>query len=915
MTGIEQLLQEPVAQAIGWALLHFVWQGALVAALAAAALALLRRSAADVRYTVAAIALAVMGTLPMVTAVQTYNAASVEPRAVAVDSQVALEVATSRSPAAFAPAEMSDAEGASDPTSLWSTIAGLRNVEPWIPALVVSWFVGVAVLTLRLFTGWIWVQRMKSHGASIAGRELQLAVARLSKRLHIYRPVRLLESARVDVPTVIGWLKPVILLPVSALAGLSQAQVEAILAHELAHIRRHDYLVNLLQALLETLLFYHPAVWWLSGRIRAERENCCDDLAVSLCGDPVAYARALADLEELRGSSPHLAMAATGGHLLTRVRRLLLSTPAAHDGRGPVWVAGATALLLVFTIGVAVVTNAAGQQADPVIVAPSAIVAQPQQVRTPETAERAEFDEKRLKELQQTLKQMQAVVKQVTPPSDKELEAIQRLVLETEKALASPVFQADLNKMGAELGTVYVSLEASLEEFAKLMSQVAPLPPTPPAAPAEAALPTPPAPRDSQTINQRGNHITWSHNGEKLEVRWDGEFEFTDDDADVKSMTPGGQLRISDGGWLNGHSVEFTAGASGTITRRYWVGRTEHPFDPEGKRWLAQSLPRFVRQSAIGAKGRVARIHKASGVSGVLTEIGLISGSWAKRVYYTELLNLNISADARRQALAQASRDLTSDYEMASLLISHADPLLADAVTRKAFFDAARSLQSDYEMRRVFSTGLKNGPVEPALLSSLLEAARSIDSDYELASLLVQLVKQQSIDPARASFFATLDTVGSDYERGRVLAALGGRPDVSGDTTAAMLTAVAAKNNSDYETANFLLKVAKQPMDASKRQPFFAAVDGMRSDYDKGRVLLAVAGQPGLSTDTIAAVLASVKAMKSSYEMSRVLQTLAANNAITGASRDAYIDVTESLGDYEQGRALSALVKSDRARK
>ena len=915
MTGTEQLLQDPLAQAIGWALLHFVWQGALVGALAAAALAALRRSDADVRYTVAAIALAVMGTLPIVTATQTYNAAVAERTPVPVDSGAVVEAATRGTPAVMARAEMPSITAVPDPPSVWSTIAALRNVEPWIPAMVASWLAGVAVLTLRLFTGWIWVQRMKSHGAFSARRELQLAVARLSKRLHIYRPVRLLESSRVDVPTVIGWLKPVILLPVSALAGLSLAQVEAILAHELAHIRRHDYLVNLLQALLETLLFYHPAVWWLSGRIRAERENCCDDLAVNLCGDPVAYARALADLEALRGSSTHLAMAATGGHLLTRVRRLLLSTPAAHDGRGPVWVAGATALLLVFTIGVAVVTNASGQQPEPVIAAPSAIAAPPQQLQKPETVERAAFDGKTLKELEKTLKQMQAVVKKATPPSDKDLEAIQRLLLETEKALASPAFHADMNKMATELATVYASLEASLAEFAKLAPQVAPFPPTPPAAPAEAAVPAPPAPRDSQTINQRGNHITWSHNGEKLEVCWDGEFEFTDDDTDIKSMTAGSQVRISDGGWFNGRSIEFTADASGKITRRYWVGRTEHPFDPEGKRWLAQSLPRFVRQSAIGAKGRVARIHKASGVAGVLTEIGLISGSWAEKVYYTELLNLNLSADARRQALEQASRDLTSDYEMATLLISQSDTLLADAVTRKAFFDAARSIESDYEMRRVFSTGLKNAPVEPALLSPLLEAARGIDSDYELASLLVQLVKQQSIDPARASFFATLETVGSDYERGRVLAALGGRADVSGDTTAAMLTAVAAKSNSDYETANFLLKVAKQPLDAAKRQPFFAAVDGMRSDYDKGRVLLVVAGQPGLSTDTIAAVLTSVKAMKSSYEMSRVLQTLAANNAITGASRDAYIDVTEKLGDYEQGRALSALVKSDRARK
>ncbi len=153
----------------------------------------------------------------------------------------------------------------------------------------------------------------------------------------------------MDVPTVIGWLKPTVLLPMSALAGLSPLQVEAILAHELAHVRRHDYFVNLLQTLLETLLFYHPAVWWVSGQVRVERENCCDDLAVSLCGDPVVYASALADLEELRGPASRLVMAASGGVLLNRVRRLLTG-PAQHAGRGPAWLAGTSAALLVLVV-------------------------------------------------------------------------------------------------------------------------------------------------------------------------------------------------------------------------------------------------------------------------------------------------------------------------------------------------------------------------------------------------------------------------------------------------------------------------------------------------------------------------------------------------------------------------------------
>ena len=229
------------------------------------------------------------------------------------------------------------------------------SVDEWLPMFVSVWLAGVVLLTLRLFSGWMWVQRMKSHGARPAPEALQSAARRLMRRLHIGRAVRLLESTSVAVPTVIGWLKPVVLLPASALAGLAPNQIEAILAHELAHIRRHDYIVNLFQTVVETLLFYHPAVWWLSRRIRVERENCCDDLAVSLCGDPVAYAAALAELEGLRSTTGDLVLAATGGSLLQRVRRLL-GAPS-HAGRAPGWLAAGVALLVVISMSAGAVAR------------------------------------------------------------------------------------------------------------------------------------------------------------------------------------------------------------------------------------------------------------------------------------------------------------------------------------------------------------------------------------------------------------------------------------------------------------------------------------------------------------------------------------------------------------------------------
>src|SRR5204862_7224915 len=126
---------------------------------------------------------------------------------------------------------------------------------------------------------------------------------------------RLRESAGVPVPAVLGGVRPVVLLPASAVTGLTPLQLDALLAHELAHVRRYDYLVNVLQSVIETLLFYHPAVWWVSRRVRDEREHCCDDLAVTVCGDAHAYATALLDMERLRGVAPAWAMAAAGGSL------------------------------------------------------------------------------------------------------------------------------------------------------------------------------------------------------------------------------------------------------------------------------------------------------------------------------------------------------------------------------------------------------------------------------------------------------------------------------------------------------------------------------------------------------------------------------------------------------------------------
>jgi beta-lactamase regulating signal transducer with metallopeptidase domain len=290
--------------ASGWMLLHSLWQGAAVAVALALALRLLRRAPAQARYLAACVAMALMIALPMAVFWQPQTIASV------VLAPHAMHLQSERT------GEPVDPEVLSTPAPHpWQT-----QIVTIFPAIVGLWMAGAGVLSLRVLGGWVLARRWVRCDT----RALVCPwIDRLKARMGIRRAVALLESAHAEVPMVVGWLRPAILVPVAALSGLTAPELEAILAHELAHIRRHDYLVNILQCVVEVLMFYHPATWWITRVIRREREHCCDDMAVVASRDRRTYARALAAMEGLRAPAFSLSPAANGGNLLARVRRIL----------------------------------------------------------------------------------------------------------------------------------------------------------------------------------------------------------------------------------------------------------------------------------------------------------------------------------------------------------------------------------------------------------------------------------------------------------------------------------------------------------------------------------------------------------------------------------------------------------------
>jgi beta-lactamase regulating signal transducer with metallopeptidase domain len=376
MSAVETMLASPFFEALGWALIHFIWQGALVAALYGSARIVLRRASSNARYVTACAALLMMPALPVATLIVIYPSPADSPGVLSL-STPGVEARARTRPAEGGlvdlsgalwqhPAYSSSRETAAPPlpASLkrWAEDS-FGSALPWFVAL---WFAGVFFLSIRFLGGLVLVRRLKRAQTVPAVKVWQEQVSLLCGQLRVSRPVRLCQSALVEVPTVIGWLRPVILVPASVLTGLSAPQLEALLAHELAHIRRYDYLVNLIQTAVETLLFYHPAVWWVSSHARQEREHCCDDLAVAVCNDVLVYARALAALEQIRVHTPRPAVAANGGSLLKRIQRLV-GGPAQLSHRLDSWVAGLIAIATAFSIlaGSQTAMLSTGATADP----------------------------------------------------------------------------------------------------------------------------------------------------------------------------------------------------------------------------------------------------------------------------------------------------------------------------------------------------------------------------------------------------------------------------------------------------------------------------------------------------------------------------------------------------------------------
>jgi beta-lactamase regulating signal transducer with metallopeptidase domain len=332
----------PAAQA----LLHFLWQGTVLAAGLAVALRRLRNASASDRHALACATLTLMAVAP----VATFFALKTD--GVMVTPIAPMETPVPATQTVSGPIATA-AEGGSGMIPPW--------ILPWITAL---WILGVVVSALRLLGGAWRLHRWATRETSPAPLAWQERCDSLGRQLDLRRPVPLRESARVHGPLLVGWFRPMLVLPIGMLQSLPGLQIEALLLHELAHVRGRDPLIHLLQRAVEALLFYHPAVWWVSEQIRREREHRCDDRVLEAQGEGHSLAEALVTLAERAHAAEPLALAATDGSVASRVRRLLQGQPAgstATTASRKSWIRRTLALVVV-GLGMALVSLVLGSR-------------------------------------------------------------------------------------------------------------------------------------------------------------------------------------------------------------------------------------------------------------------------------------------------------------------------------------------------------------------------------------------------------------------------------------------------------------------------------------------------------------------------------------------------------------------------
>jgi len=737
-----------------------------------------------------------------------------------------------------------------------AAVAGGLNLDAW---LFLAWLAGAVVVL-----GWValgstvnwWLTRSARKVTS--GPLLDL-MDEIADELGILAPATLLMSDSHCMPRTWG-LEPKVLLPSEAL-DWSDQRLRAVLLHELAHVKRQDYLTQLLGHVAAAVHWFNPLVWYAVRRMRVERERACDDCVLSTGSKASDYAEHLLGIARSMKASGFASATSVAMARRSQLRDRLLDVLDATRRRtavsprmsGVVW--AAAALVIVPVAGIA---------------APDG----------------AEHEEPAADYLSSVAVKRGEITDTTPPPIERETPRWDE---------AAPTRMSNLEGPRA-------TVPASARPRADAQSQ-----------------------RcdwygrgDNASTSIQSNdgllRITIEKDDCQLRIEALGEIQFNDAETDVVQLSPGGMFEIEEREGRTRRRLEIDADRSGDLRYRWFVDGDEQSYNSAARQWFANLLPLVFRRAGLIAEERAARILEREGVAGVLQEISYIPSDYVARKYFEVLLTeASLSEQQLREIVQQAGRELESDYELAELLIRVAESHSVDRSVQIAYVEAAGHIDSDYETRRVLDAVLDRPGLDQDVAEAMLQLATEIDSDYELAELLIGMMERHPIqETLTPEFFAAVATLESDYEHRRVLqtALERGAPN----RQILDLTLESAMHlDSDYELAELLIQVGNvYPTDRTIPDSYMEAAGSLGSDYERRRVLGVLIERGRLSEESLEQLLDAATLIDSDYELAETLIRVIDAYELSEAIYEPFFRAASVMdSDYELSRVLRVLLERE----
>ncbi|HLW52565.1 MAG TPA: M56 family metallopeptidase [Candidatus Angelobacter sp.] len=765
------------------------------------------------------------------------------------------------------------------PAALWQRYLG--------PLLLSVWAAGLLVVLARWGRSYSRVSGVVRRASVLIDSGWNAQVRALAAELNIHRHVALLVSDELEVPMATGVMFPRVVLSPDY-AEWSARRRSAILRHELAHIKRWDAFTQTLAHFVAALYWFHPLVWLMVSSMRAERERACDDQVLAAGTKASDYAHELLDIVSgLRG--PELAAAlAMARRSQLEGRVLAVLDPALPRGqvsrRSALAVAALTLIIML-----------------PVAALRPATQATTEQKPSPAAASTARPDN-----------------------------------ISSVDAQAAPEARPG-ESIAAEPAEVPEPPEAAQPPDANGFPPLAPAAPSsaPQPAPPALAPPAPPGPplgpaaelsvcgararmQNMSVDSDNGSKhwtVTWSGDDCTVDLRADGEIKFNAEATEVQSISSGGSFSVSirQGDMLK--QVKVTPSAGG-LQYVYKVNGQQQPFEGEARTWFSQFLLDLERSTGFSADARVPALLAKGGPNAVLDEIRNLRGDYVRGIYFRKLLEQpNLPGPVVQRVITQAGAEITSDYELARVLMTVGKQYeLADEASRTAFLNAAGKLKSDYEHSRVLIELLRRPNISKDLVNVALKSSASISSDYEKSRILLSLMDQKSFEPAQLDFYLKMvDSIHSDYEKSRDLLAPMQRYTLAVDQINRIMSATATIS-SDYEKSRLLAGLAgKGKFDEGQMSSYLKVVDSMGSDYERSRSLMELMKNNTLSASSVSKALAAVSRENSDYEKSRVINSLVESHKFDETQMSTYLAVVDSMqSDNERSRSLLGLLEHDK---